>query len=133
MLGTSTEKIMVPGSYVCIGGVYNPANGYALDVSGNVNATSYNTSSDYRIKENVVSLDESFKVDQLRPVTYKNVHSGKQDIGLIAHELQQEYPFLVTGVKDGENLQSVNYIGLIGILIKEIQELKERVRILELK
>jgi hypothetical protein len=106
---------------------------YILDVSGNVNAVSYNTSSDYRIKENVVSLDESFKVDQLRPVTYKNVHSGKQDIGLIAHELQEEYPYLVTGVKDGENLQSVNYIGLIGILIKEIQDLKERVRILELK
>jgi hypothetical protein len=121
---------------------YNPSTGslgigkvasspYILDVSGNVNATSYNTSSDYRIKENIVSLDESFKVDQLRPVTYKNVHSGKQDIGLIAHELQEEYPYLVTGVKDGENLQSVNYIGLIGILIKEIQELKGEVKILK--
>ena len=41
------------------------------------------------------------------------------------------YPFLVEGQKDGDNMQSVNYIGLIGVLIKEIQELKKRVAILE--
>ena len=56
---------------------------------------------------------------------------GKQDIGLIAHELQEIYPELVNGEKDGEQFQSVNYIGLIPILIKEIQILKERVRMLE--
>ena len=36
------------------------------------------------------------------------------DIGLIAHELQLHYPFLVTGNKNDDALQSVNYIGLIG-------------------
>jgi hypothetical protein len=70
-------------------------------------------------------------IDNLRPVSYKNIKIGKQDIGLIAHELQEVYPFLVTGEKDGENLQSVNYIGLIGILIKEIKELKSEVKILK--
>jgi hypothetical protein len=52
-------------------------------------------------------------------------------IGLIAHELQPYYPFLVTGTKDGNNTQSINYTGLIGVLIKEIQELKQRVAKLE--
>jgi len=104
-----------------------------VDINGNVNATSYNSSSDYRIKKDVVSLDEKFTVDNLKPVTYNNIQLGKQDIGLIAHELQEVYPFLVNGEKDGENLQSVNYTGLIGILIKEIQELKERVKKLEEK
>ena len=56
----------------------------------------------------------------MRPVTYNNISLDKQDIGLIAHELQEIYPFLVNGEKDGENFQSVNYTGLIGILIKEI-------------
>jgi hypothetical protein len=116
---------------VGIGGVYNPTSGYALDVSGNVNATSYNSPSDYRIKKDVVTLDETFTVDKLRPVTYNNTKLDKQDIGLIAHELQEVYPFLVNGEKDGENLQSVNYTGLIAILIKEIKELKERVKKLE--
>jgi len=104
---------------------------YSLNVNGAVNATSYNSASDYRIKKDVVTLDETFTVDKLRPVTYNNTKLDKQDIGLIAHEVQEIYPFLVTGEKDGENLQSVNYTGLIGILIKEVQELKERVKKLE--
>lgn len=53
---------------------------------------------------------------------------NKQDIGVIAHELQAIYPFLVNGEKDGENLQTVNYNGLFGILINEIQRLKQEVK-----
>ena len=70
---------------------------------GTCKATTFEASSDYRIKENVLNLinDSSFTVDNLRPVTYKNILSGKQDIGLIAHELQEQYPFLVSGEKDG--------------------------------
>jgi hypothetical protein len=112
---------------------FTTASTYSLNVNGAVNATSYNSASDYRIKKDVVTLDETFTVDKLRPVTYNNTKLDKQDIGLIAHEVQEIYPFLVTGEKDGENLQSVNYTGLIGILIKEIQELKERVKKLEEK
>jgi hypothetical protein len=69
----------------------------------------------------------------LNPVTYKNKLTNKQDVGLIAHELQEIFPFLVTGEKDAETYQSVNYTGLIPILIKEIQELKQKVKILEEK
>jgi hypothetical protein len=104
---------------------------YTLDVSGNVGATSYNITSDYRIKKDVTTLGETFTVDNLNPVTYNNINLGKQDIGLIAHELQEIYPFLVNGEKDGEHFQSVNYTGIIGILIKEIQELKKDVKILK--
>ena len=107
-------------------GTGNPQ--YKLDVNGNVNAISYNSSSDYRIKENVTQLDSTFVVDNLNPVTYLNNNLGKQDIGLIAHELQEIYPELVNGEKDGEQFQSVNYIGLIPILIKEIQELKKEIK-----
>ena len=48
------------------------------------------------------------------------------NIGLIAHELQEDFPFLVEGIKDGERIQTVNYIGLIAVLIKEVQELKKQ-------
>ena len=123
--------IVYPNSVGINGAALNAS--YALNVTGAVNATSYNSASDYRIKKDVVTLDETFTVDKLRPVTYNNTKLDKQDIGLIAHELQEVYPFLVNGEKDGENFQSVNYTGLIGILIKEIQELKERVKKLEEK
>ena len=52
-------------------------------------------------------------------------------MGFIAHELQEHFPFLVSGEKDGATNQSINYIGLIALLTKEIQELKQRVLILE--
>jgi hypothetical protein len=47
-------------------------------------------------------------------------------MGLIAHEVQEYFPFLVSGEKDARLYQSVNYIGLIPLLIHEIKLLKER-------
>ena len=60
-----------------------------------------------------------------------NQISGKKDLGFIAHEVQDVFPNLVDGEKDGENYQSLNYNGLIAVLVKEIQDLKKRVSILE--
>jgi hypothetical protein len=105
----------------------------SVSIGGACNATSFNTASDYRIKEDIKNLNDSFNVDKLRPVTYKNKNTKKQDIGFIAHELQEEFPYLASGEKDGEQMQSLNYIGLIGVLVKEIQDLKKRVHILENK
>ena len=104
---------------------------YILNVSGNVYATSYSSASDYRIKKNVQLLDERFTIDDLKPVHYLNTKTGKQDIGLIAHELQEIFPELVNGKKDDEELQAINYIGLIPILIKEIQELKRKLQFIQ--
>jgi hypothetical protein len=110
-------------------------NSTGLTVTGIVAATSFNATSDYRIKQNVhfIIEDASFNVDVLKPVSYINTHLGKPDIGFIAHEVQEHYPYLVNGVKDGESMQTLNYTGIIGILVKEIQELKKRVRDLELR
>ena len=112
-------------------GTTNPST--ALQVNGTVTATSFNSTSDYRIKERIIKLNETFSVDSLKPVSYFNKESKKNDLGLIAHELQEVYPDLVTGEKDGINLQTINYIGLIPILIREIQDLKSRVSELEQK
>ena len=95
-----------------------------LFITGSVEASSYNATSDYRIKDNVRNLDDGDTISNLRPVKYMNKLSNKNDFGLIAHELQLEYPDLVSGIKDGTEYQSVNYTGLISILIKEIQDLK---------
>ena len=68
---------------------------------------------------------DNYNTDNLRPVIYTYTPTEKVNIGLIAHELQEYYPFLVEGEKDSEHYQSINYLGLIGLLIKEIQELKK--------
>ena len=104
-----------------------------LTVTGAATASTFTSGSDYRIKENVQQLDNSFIIDNLNPVTYKNRISGKQDMGFIAHEVQEIFPCLVSGVKDGGETQTLNYIGLIAVLTKEIQDLKIRLNILQNK
>ena len=89
---------------------------------------SYNTS-DYRIK-NIKTLDETYTIDNIRPISYANISTNAESNGVVAHELQDYFPFLVNGEKDGEKMQSVDYRGLIGILIHEIQQLKKRHRII---
>ncbi|MDC1151608.1 tail fiber domain-containing protein [Pelagibacteraceae bacterium] len=128
MLGTNGESVVAPWR-MSIG---TTSTSYKLNVNGDVNADSYNASSDYRIKENIVPIsDTSYNIDNLRPVTYTNTKMERQDFGVIAHEIQEQIPFLVTGEKDGEHHQSVNYNGLIGLLLNEVQQLKKRVNELE--
>jgi hypothetical protein len=115
---TTTGGLIVTGGAGISGSLY---------VGGTCFVNGTQVTSDYRIKENIKDLDESYNVNNLRAVNYFNNKTKSQDIGLIAHELQDCYPFLVTGEKDGKELQSINYIGIIGILIKEIQRLKAKV------
>jgi hypothetical protein len=96
--------------------------------NGLLSALAFNAASDYRIKGNVEVLSNRYNVDTLRPVKYFNKLLNRDDIGVIAHELQETYPFLVEGNKDEEQYQSVNYMGLIGIIVKEIQDLKKEVK-----
>ena len=94
-------------------------------MNGVVTATSYVATSDYRSKTNVVPLSGNKSVDQLQPVEYDLVE-GSHDMGFLAHEVQEVFPFLVSGKKDDENkLQRLNYNGLIALLVKEIKELKK--------
>jgi hypothetical protein len=121
--GITNPNVFVPGRMAI--GKNTISDGYTLDVNGSVNAVSYNPS-DYRIKDNVRPITST--IDELHPFSYFNRLSGKEDMGFIAHELQEHFPFLVNGEKDGKDYQSVNYIGLIGLLVKEIQDLKKEVQ-----
>jgi hypothetical protein len=111
--------------------VFKPSTFTALDICGNLVAGSYATSSDYRIKTNIVELDETYTVGKLRPVKYFQTQINREKYGLIAHELQEHYPDLVIGTKDGSELQRVNYTGLIAILINDIKRLKQNLAELE--
>jgi hypothetical protein len=151
--GSSYWQIQPTGSttnlyYMGNIGITTKTPAYTLDVSGTIRTNAllsrtltastsvtsplYVTSSDYRIKEQVVPLGASENVDQLRPVSYYNKLTHQQEYGLIAHELQEVFPCLVHGEKDDSDIyQSVNYNGIISVLIHEIQQLKRRVTQLE--
>ena len=89
----------------------------------------FTNGSDYRIKENIEEITQS--IDNLKPIKYNIIGNNEVSFGFLAHELQESFPELVEGEKDCERFQSVNYIGLIAVLTKELQDLKKRIAILE--
>lgn len=102
-------------------------------INGTINTNEIVIGSDYRLKTNIKTLDDTFVVDHLRPVEYNKNNCDKKEIGFIAHELQNVYPDFVSSSKDSEAMQHINYNNLIGILVNEIQMLKKRVNELEIK
>ena len=82
------------------------------------------TASDYRLKSNVQQLQDE-TVDNLQPVKFTFKNSQHETFGLIAHELEENYPFLVDGEKDGSHYQTVNYNGLLGVLVHELQLIRK--------
>jgi hypothetical protein len=107
--------------------------------------TSYNTTSDYRLKEDILPMIGALdKVSQLKPVTYKWKIGGSDGQGFIAHELQEVVPDCVTGEKDAVDAegnpvyQGVDTSFLVATLTAAIQEqqtiindLKARITALE--
>jgi len=106
--------------------------GGTITCSSTINALSFNSTSDYRVKQFVQPI-LGRTVDSLNPVSYYNILSNKTDLGFIAHEVQPHFPMLVNGEKDGEAYQSINYTGLIPVLVAEIKDLKSQVKILTSK
>ena len=92
-----------------------------LSVSGIVTAQDFDSLSDRNYKENVITVNNALlKVEQLRGVKFNWKESGSPSYGVIAQELEQVLPELV----HGENPRTVNYNGIIGVLIEAIKELK---------
>jgi hypothetical protein len=110
---------------------------------GNVNvtttATTYNTSSDYRLKENIAPMTDALAtVAQLKPCIYTWKVDGSAGQGFIAHELQEVVPDCVTGEKDAIETytdeegveqtrpvyQGIDTSFLVATLTAAIQELK---------
>jgi len=116
-----------PSSYLHVYGT-NGSNGTGK-FTGSLTALSFTATSDYRVKDDVRDLDNTlFNVNNLRPVLYYNTLLKQDDVGFIAHEVQEHYPFMVTGEKDGTQNQSLNYNSFIGILVKEVKDLKQDVK-----
>ena len=105
------------------------SSGNTIEIDGNLTVTGTITpsTSDYRIKDIIEPLNDCYSVDNLKPVKYFNKKSERIEFGFIAHEMQEIFPELVTGEKDGKELQTLNYMGLISVLTKEIQFLKAEV------
>ena len=92
-------------------------------------ATSYNTSSDYRLKEDWVAVaDASTRVNALKPVNFAWKADGSRVDGFLAHELAEVVPEAVTGEKDAVDAegnpvyQGIDQSKLVPLLTAALQE-----------
>lgn len=105
-----------------------------LYLRGTLHTNEVFSTSDEREKQNIQTLtDAAEKVKKLRGVSFEWKDSGEKSIGTIAQEVQSIYPELtkVYTNLEGKERISVNYEGLVGVLIEAVKALSERVEQLE--
>ena len=109
----------------------------SISVTGS--ATAYNTSSDYRLKENVTAdWDATTRLKQLNPVRFNFISDADTTVdGFLAHEVQDIVPEAISGTKDAVDddgnpvYQGIDQSKLVPLLVKTIQELEARIAALE--
>ncbi len=89
--------------------------------------TSYNTTSDQRLKENIVDAPAG-NIDRIKVRSFDwKADGAHQEYGFIAQELETVAPYAVTKGETDEDMMSVDYSKLVPMLVKEIQDLKAEV------
>jgi hypothetical protein len=108
-------------------------------ITFSASATSYNTSSDYRLKENVVAMSGATeRLKQLNPLRFNFIADAETTVdGFLAHEVQDIVPEAITGTKDAVDAdgnpeyQGIDQSKLVPLLVATIQELEARIAALE--
>jgi hypothetical protein len=133
--GSNQYGLMIGGdasTYTCYAARFltNNSGSVVGSITFNTGATAYNTSSDYRLKNVTGPITTSGAyIDSLNPVEGTWKADGSTFVGLIAHEVQEASRTPVaTGIKDGEEMQAMDYSNaeIIANLIAEIQSLRKR-------
>ena len=113
--------------------------GQVGSITTNGSSTTYSTSSDYRLKENVVEIENATaRLKQLQPKRFNFISDADTTVdGFIAHEVSDIVPEAISGEKDAVNEdgsilpQGIDQSKLVPLLVKTIQELEDRITTLE--
>ena len=111
--------------------IFRNANDIVGFISTSGSATTYSTTSDYRLKEDLQDFNALEIASKIKMYDFKWKADDSRGYGVMAHELQEVVPQAVSGDKDAEDMQQVDYSKLVPILLKSIQELEARVKELE--
>jgi trimeric autotransporter adhesin len=112
--------------------LYTASNGlYFVPSTGTLNSTIFNSLSDENKKINIKVIPNALSiVENIRGVTFDWKANGLPSAGLIAQDVEKYLPELISTTADAKSL---NYNGVIGILVEAIKELSGRIKILENK
>ena len=107
------------------------------NVSGKIRVrttdTQYVTSSDYRLKENEVSISNGIdRLKQLQPYRFNFIVDPDTTVdGFFAHEVQDIVPEAISGEKDGEEMQGIDQAKLVPLITAALQEAITKIESLE--
>jgi hypothetical protein len=136
--GTLGQNLQVTGGAYVSGnlgiGTTNPTSKLTVQgdvlVSGVITSTDYNCSSDINLKENIQPIENPIdKVLQINGVSFDWKEDGRSSMGVIAQEVERVLPELVSG----SDSKTVNYNGLIGLLIEVVKEQQREINTLKEK
>ena len=111
----------------------NNANGIVGSINPGNTSTTFNTTSDYRLKEDLKDFKGLDMVSKIPVYDFRWINSEKRSYGVLAHELNEIYPEAVEGEKDEKENQCVDYSKIVPLLVKAIQELKAEIELLKSK
>jgi hypothetical protein len=131
-LGTTAPFISTTSNYFS----FIPSSGTLsvnqLNVVGVVTATDFNSTSDVYLKTNIKKIDDPLaKVLQLNGVSFDWKYTQQSSAGVIAQDVEKVLPEIVKDAEDGH--KTLNYNGLIGLLIEAVKEQNETIKSLEQK
>jgi hypothetical protein len=114
-------------------------NGTVGTIATSGSSTTYSTSSDYRLKENVVPMEGALdRVDSLKPSRFNFIADADKTVdGFLAHEVAEVVPEAITGEKDAVDeegnaiYQGIDQSKLVPLLVGAIQELKAEIETLK--
>lgn len=93
-----------------------------LTIKGNAYAPAFFYASDVTLKENIQTIDNPIKrITQLNGVSFQWKKDGRQDLGLIAQEVETIFPELVS-TNETTGLKSIEYGNLVAVLIEAVKE-----------
>lgn len=140
VLGTLTNSTAIGyGAVVSGSNTIQLGNGNvtSLRTQGTVYSNGIALTSDSRLKQNIEKLDDGLStVLQLRPYTYEKKNNlsasfyDTKEFGFLAQDIQKLLPELVYEGVDEQKILSVNYVALIPILTKAIQEQQQQIKVL---
>ena len=123
--GSVTASITTTSNYFS----FTPSSGTLsvnqLSVVGVATATDFNSTSDINLKENVKIIDNAVdKVNSISGITFNWKENKKPSAGVIAQEVEKILPEIV---QENDGNKTLNYNGLIGLLIEAVKEQQEEI------
>ena len=113
--GINTLTVGAPATSTC----------NAIFTTGTMYAADFTASSDRRLKTDIVTLSNALDiVKNMRGVYFTRLGQTKRSVGVIAQEVEEVLPEVV----HGDDMKSVSYGNIVGLLIEAVKELAEKMK-----